>query len=393
MTPAARIQASIEVLDRIIEAARHQGPPADRLIAQWFKDHRFAGSKDKRAIREHVYDAIRACGPVPQSGRAAMLGLAEDNAELKALFDGSNYGPAAIQPDETVADDGIAPDWLEDRLIASGVSQEEAESLLTRAPLDTRINRLKVDGALGDLPEAGGPIEGLDALRFPMGTRVEDWDAYALGLIEVQDAGSQTACLAVGAAPGDTVVDLCAGGGGKTLALAAAMQNSGTLIAADTDKRRLSQLAPRAERAGAAIAETILLDPGKEGEALSAWKGKADHVLIDAPCSGTGTWRRNPEARWRLTPDSLDRLTQLQARLLRLGASLVKPGGHLTYVTCSLLDEEGKAQIAQFLDSETGWNAATPELPFGRPHGHGIRLVPHHDGTDGFFIARIGKAC
>lgn len=392
MTPAARVQAAIEIVDGVIHAARTQGPPADRLIAQWFRDHRFAGSKDKRAIRELVYDAIRACGPVPSSGRAALLGLAEEQDALKALFDGSQYGPAAISADEPIADGGIAPEWLEDRLIASGVSQDEAQSLLSRAPLDTRINRLKAGADFGDFPEAGEPLEGLDGWRFPTGTRVEEWPAYADGLIEIQDAGSQIACLAVGAAADDAVIDLCAGAGGKTLALAAAMGNTGTLIAADTDRRRLGQLGPRAERAGAVIAQTILLNPGQEAEALAEWAGKADHVLIDAPCSGTGTWRRNPEARWRLTPRELERLTAIQARLLNLGASLVKPGGHLTYVTCSLLDEEGKGQFAAFLDRSTGWRAATPDLPRGTPHGHGIRLTPHKDGTDGFFIARAAKA-
>lgn len=391
MTPAARIQAAIEILDGVIGAARDNGPPADRLIAQWFRDHRFAGSKDKRAIRELVYDAIRACGPVPENGRAAMLGLAQEQEALQALFDGSQYGPAAITPDEPMAAGGIAPEWLEDRLIASGISQEEAESLLGRAPLDVRINTLKVSGALPSPPALGEPVEGLAALRFPAGTQIEAWRVYAEGLIEIQDAGSQIACLAVGAGPGDTVIDLCAGAGGKTLALAAAMRNEGTLIAADTDRRRLGQLAPRAERAGAQIAVTVLLDPGRESAALAQWHGKADHVLIDAPCSGTGTWRRNPEARWRLTPRELERLTAIQSRLLDLGASLVRPGGHMTYVTCSLLDEEGKGQMDGFLTRHSGWKAALSDLPRGTPHGEGIRLTPRSDGTDGFFIARAGK--
>ena len=393
MTPAARVQASIEILDGIIDAARTKGPPADRLIAQWFKDHRFAGSKDKRAIRELVYDAIRACGPVPSSGRAAMLGLAEEQEDLKALFTGEGYGPAAIAEEESVAAGGIAPEWLENRLIASGIGEEEALSLLSRAPLDIRINRLKIPQGLGDFPEAGEPLALPGALRLPNGTKVAEWDAYEAGQIEVQDLGSQLACAAVGAAPGETVIDLCAGAGGKTIALAAAMANKGTLVAADTDKRRLSQLEPRAERAGVQIAQTILLDPGQEAEALAEWQGKADHVLVDAPCSGTGTWRRNPEARWRLTPAELGRLTALQARLLDLAAPLVKPGGNLTYVTCSLLDDEGKNQIAQFLASNPGWTVDRPEVPLGTLHGDGLRLTPSGDGTDGFFIARLGKPC
>jgi len=391
VTPAARVQAAIEILDGIIQAAREKGPPADRLVAQWFKDHRFAGSKDKRAIRELVYDAVRACGPIPLSGRAAMLGLTEEQEELRTLFTGEGYGPAAIAEDESVAAGGIAPEWLEDRLISSGVTEEIAQSLLARAPLDVRINRLRLPEGLGDLPEAGEKLALPDALRFPAGTKVTEWDAYEQGVIEVQDLGSQMACAAVGAKPGETVIDLCAGAGGKTIALAAAMANEGTLVAADTDKRRLSQLEPRAERAGAQIAQTILLDPGREVEALAEWQGRADHVLVDAPCSGTGTWRRNPEARWRLTPAELERLAALQAHLLDLAATLVKPGGHLTYVTCSLLDEEGKGQIARFLAQNPGWTADLPDLPLGTRHGDGVRLTPAKDQTDGFFIARLGK--
>ncbi len=392
MTPSARVQAAIEILDNVIAAARSGGAPADRLVADWFKNHRFAGSKDKRAIREHVYDAIRACGPVPANGRAAMLGLAEEKPELRDMFDGSQYGPVAIGEGEQPAEGGIAPEWLEDRLIASDIGEDEAAALLGRAPLDVRINRLKVAGALEDLPEMGEALALPDALRFPSGTQVMAWDVFEQGHIEVQDLGSQTACMAVGTKPGETVVDLCAGAGGKTLALAAAMRNEGTLVAADTDKRRLSQLGPRAERAGVQIAREVLLDPGKEAEALEAWLGEADRVLVDAPCSGTGTWRRNPEARWRLSEAELQKLTALQARLLRVAADLVKPGGTLTYVTCSLLDEEGAAQVEAFLDQNSGWSAQTPDLPLGTPRGAGVRLSPSRDGTDGFFIARLCKA-
>lgn len=393
MTPAARIQAAIDILDGVIEAARKQGPPADRLIADWFKAHRFAGSKDKRAIREHVYDAIRACGDVPATGRAAMLGLAHEQPELRDLFTGEGYGPAPISDGEAVAEGGIAPEWLEDRLIASGITQEEAEGLLGRAPLDIRVNTLKTTRDALALPEQGEALPSPNALRFPAGTNVDQWDAYAEGLIEIQDLGSQIACSAVGAQPGETVLDLCAGAGGKTLSLAAQMSNQGTLIAADTDKRRLSQLPPRAERAGVSIAETLLLDPGREMEALSAIQGQVDRVLVDAPCSGTGTWRRNPEARWRLTPRELERLTSLQARLLRLACNVLRPGGMLTYVTCSLLDEEGAGQVDAFLAEHPGWAAQTPDLPLGASRGAGIRLTPSHDETDGFFIARIAKPC
>ena len=392
MTPSARVQAAIDILDQVIAAARGNGAPADRVVADWFKNHRFAGSKDKRAIREHVYDAIRACGPVPASGRAAMLGLAQEQPQLAELFTGEGYGPRPVEAGEKAAEGGIAPEWLEDRLIASGIEEQEAEALLDRAPLDVRINRLKVPGAKVDLPEDGEQLPLHGALRFPSGTPVMMWDAYQNGLIEVQDLGSQLACTAMGAQPGETVVDLCAGAGGKTLALAAAMANEGTLVAADTDRRRLSQLAPRAGRAGVQIVREVLMDPGKEHTALQAWLEEADRVLVDAPCSGTGTWRRNPEARWRLSDNDLQRLTQLQARLLDVAAQLVKPGGTLTYVTCSLLDEEGAGQVDAFLKANPDWRADTPDLGLGKARGAGIRLLPRRDGTDGFFIARITKA-
>lgn len=393
MTPAARVEAAIGLLDKVVAAARAQGAPADRILSDWFRASRFAGSKDRREIRELVYRAIRACGPIPLTGRSAMLRLAETDPALLLLFDGSGYGPAAIEEGELVAESGVAPAWLAERLAASGVSGAEAEALLERAPLDIRVNALKADRAALELPEPGQPLPTAQGLRLPHGTAVEQWPAYVEGLIEVQDAGSQLACQAVGAGPGETVIDLCAGAGGKTLALAATMANRGTLIAADTDRARLSRLGPRAERAGALVAETVLLDPGRELEALVPWHGQADAVLVDAPCSGTGTWRRNPEARWRLTPEALDRLTALQARLLDLAERLVRPGGRLVYVVCSLLDEEGRDQVAGFLAAHPGWHAEPVELALGRPRGEGIRLSPSLDGTDGFFIARLNKAC
>lgn len=391
MTPAARVEASIGLLDQIIASALAKGPPADRVLAEWFKANRFAGSKDRRAVRELVFRAVRACGPIPQSGRAAMLRLAEKDPELLLLFDGSTYGPAPVEEGELIAEGGVAPAWLTERLRDSGIEGAEGEALLGRAPLDIRVNALKADRATLALPEPGEPLPAAQGLRLPFGTPVEQWDAYREGLIEVQDCGSQLACEAVGARPGEIVIDLCAGAGGKTLALAAAMGNQGTLIAADTDRARLARLTPRAERAGALVAETVLLDPGREMEKLSAWLGRADAVLVDAPCSGTGTWRRNPEARWRLDVASLDRLTALQRHLLEVAERLVRSGGRLVYVTCSLLDEEGAGQAAAFLAARSGWHAEPSALPLGQPRGPGLRLSPLRDGTDGFFIARLGK--
>lgn len=392
MTPSARVQTSIELLDAIIEAAKSKGAPADRILADWFRNNRFAGSKDRRAIRELVFSAIRACGPIPESGRAAMLRLAETDDAIAPLFDGSNYGPAQIGESEAAAKGGVAPQWLTARLAQSDVEGPEADALLGRAPLDLRVNTLKADRATLTLPVDTANTDAPNGFRLEPGTQVEQWPEWREGKIEVQDTGSQLACLAVDAQPGETVIDLCAGGGGKTLALAAAMDNLGRLVASDTDRNRLSHLAPRAERAGATNIETRLLDLKREFEALSDLEGQADAVLVDAPCSGTGTWRRNPEARWRLDEGELARLTALQAEILDLAARLVKPGGRLVYVTCSLLDEEGTGQFDALLQRNQDFTVQHFVLPVGRQRGNGIRLTPYHDGTDGFFIARAGRS-
>ncbi len=330
MTPAGRAQAAIELLDQIVAAAREGWAAADTLIARYFKTRRYAGSKDRRAVRDLVYRAIRRAGEVPANGRAALLGVAADDAAVAAMFDGSPHGPASIGDAELAAPAGVAPAWLAERLERT-LDSDELAALLGRAPLDVRVNALKTtrDDVLpliaGAQPTPHAPM----GLRLPEGTQVESLPVFQDGLIEVQDEGSQIVTMMAGAAPGMTVIDLCAGAGGKTLSLAAAMQASGRLIACDADRARLSRLAPRAERAGIGAVETRLLDPNRELAALADLPGAADVVLVDAPCSGTGTWRRNPEARWRLTPDRLDRLVALQARLIRIAAQLVKPGGSL----------------------------------------------------------------
>ncbi|MES2056122.1 MAG: RsmB/NOP family class I SAM-dependent RNA methyltransferase [Pseudomonadota bacterium] len=391
MTPSARIQAAIDLLDAIATAARDQGAAADTLIARYFAERRYAGSKDRRAVRELVYSAIRQLGDRPKSGRAAMLALAQAEPDIAALFDGSTHGPAAIGANEVAAKSGAAPDWIVAKLLDSGIGEDELPTLIDRAPLDIRINRLK---AAPEPIEGAEPIASLpDALRLPSGTNVEALDAARDGAIEVQDAGSQIVAMAARAGPDMRIVDLCAGAGGKTLALAAAMDNRGALLATDTDRNRLSRLAPRAARAGATIVETRLLNPAREAEALADWQDTADCVLIDAPCSGTGTWRRNPEARWRLTPDRIERLVATQAHVLEIGAALVKPGGALVYIVCSLLDDEGAGQVARFLADRPEWSADMLDLPAGRSHGPGIRLTPAHDDTDGFFVARLKRPC
>jgi 16S rRNA (cytosine967-C5)-methyltransferase len=389
MTPSARIQAAIDLLDAIIAAARDGGPAADTLIARYFKERRYAGSRDRRAVRDHVYDAIRRAGERPETGRAAMIGLAAERPEIAALFDGSAHGPLPIEPGETGAGPSAVPGWIAP-LLAAPVEQD---ALLGRAPVDVRVNRLKAapEAVAPALPEAV-PVAGVaDALRLPEGYPIEQAAAWAEGLVEVQDAGSQLIVQACAARPGMTVVDLCAGAGGKTLALAAAMMGQGRLVAADTIRARLARLEPRAERAGACLIETLLLDQAHEARGLAALAGQADVVLVDAPCSGTGTWRRNPEARWRLTPQRLDRLVGEQARILDFAAPLVADGGALVYATCALTDREGRGQVDAFIARHAGWSAEPLALPVGRAHGAGWLLTPGHDGTDGFFFARLRR--
>jgi 16S rRNA (cytosine967-C5)-methyltransferase len=221
---------------------------------------------------------------------------------------------------------------------------------------------------------------------------VEGHPALAAGQFEVQDEGSQLIALACAPGPDDAIVDLCAGAGGKALALAAAAPGA-DIIACDTNRARLSKLGPRAARAGARI-ETRLLDGGREAEQLADLEGQADVVLVDAPCSGSGTWRRNPEGRWRLTPDKLDKVVALQAHLLDLAVPLVKPGGTLVYAVCSILEREGAGQVAAFLGRHSSWVAQDVlDEGFGRVDGAGRLLTPGHDWTDGFFVARLARPC
>lgn len=393
MTPSARVQAAIELLDQIIEAARSGGAAADTLIARYFKERRYAGSKDRRAVRDFVYRAIRRSAERPESGRCAMIGLGQEDPGLIALFDGSPHGPLPLVPDEKGSAAGVVPSWLQPR-IDPLVGSEEWPALLERAPLDIRVNLLKgsVEDARAALPEAALLPHSPIGLRLPEGSPVEQTAAWAEGLVEVQDEGSQLLALACEARPGMIVVDLCAGAGGKTLALAAEMGNDGRIAASDVDRARLSRLGPRLERAGTGIVEPLLLNPGRETETLEGLRGEADLVLIDAPCSGTGTWRRNPETRWRLTERRLAQLTETQAHLLDIGAALVRPGGRLVYAVCSLLAAEGRDQAAAFASRRSGFVSEAPPIKAGRQAGNGLILTPGRDGTDGFFVARWQRA-
>jgi 16S rRNA (cytosine967-C5)-methyltransferase len=391
MTPAARLQAAAEILDQVIASVREDGAPADAVVTGYFKQRRYAGAKDRRAVRELVFRAIRRTAERPESGRALVIGLAQDEPELPSLF-GEPRGPEPIEAGEPVAPANAVPEWLAPEL-SPLVGEDEWPALLERAPLDLRVNAARAtrDVMIGEFEGAEPTPLSPWGIRLPPDSRISDHPAYLSGLVEVQDEGSQFIVLACEANDGEILVDLCAGAGGKALALAAAAPDA-RILATDSNRGRLSKLQPRAERAGATI-EARLLNPPKELNELADWRAKADLVLVDAPCSGSGTWRRNPEGRWRLTPERLDRLVQSQSRLLDIAAELVAPGGRLVYAVCSLLSREGAGQISDFISRRSSWRVQATSLAAGRSDGAGTLLTPGRDGTDGFFVARLNRPC
>jgi len=391
MTPAARLQAAIEILDEVIVSTREDGPPADAVVTRYFKHRRYAGSKDRRAVRELVFRAIRYTAEQPSSGRSAVLGLALEQPDLLRLF-GEPRGPEPRRTDEIASRCSSVPPWLESE-ISPLVGSDEWPALLQRAPLDLRVNvaRTSRDELLGEFAIGSPTRLSPWGIRLPSDSRIDDHPAYAAGLVEVQDEGSQLIALACEPKSADRVLDLCAGAGGKSLALASAAPGA-RILATDSNRARLSKLPKRAERAGAVI-ETRLLSPPRELEELSDRRDGADLVLVDAPCSGSGTWRRNPEGRWRLTPERLERLVAAQERLLDIASDIVRPGGRLVYAVCSLLSREGAGQIERFLQRHSSWISEETPIAGGRLDGTGRLLTPGHDQTDGFFVARLGRPC
>lgn len=391
MTPAARLQAAVEILDQIVAASIGDGSPADAIVTRYFKARRYAGSGDRRAVRELAFRAIRRSGERPASGRAAILGLADDDPGLGSLF-GEPRGPAPRENVEPVAPAGLLPEWIIPEL-SPLVGEDEWPALLERAPLDLRVNvaRTTRDDLIAEFP-AGEPTPLSPwGIRMPADSRVDQHPAFNTGLVEVQDEGSQLIALACEPRDGQHILDLCAGAGGKSLALAAAAPGA-SILATDSNRARLARLPQRAGRAAATIA-TRLLSPPNELIALADWSERADLVLVDAPCSGSGTWRRSPEGRWRLNPERLDRVTALQAHLLEMAAALVRPGGSLVYAVCSILSREGAGQIGNFLDRHSSWIREETPISGGRMDGAGKLLSPGHDSTDGFFIARLARPC
>ena len=428
MTPAARLSAAIEVLGDI-EARRR---PAPDTLKDWGLGHRFAGSGDRAAIASLVYDALRRRASAAWimgegSPRAVLLGslrlargLGVD--EIAALCSGERFAPAPLSaaerhvlgaaslegaPPHVAAD---VPDWIAPALSLSFGDDlvPEARALAARAPLDLRVNTLKADrdevmAELAHLAPQATPYSLL-GLRIPLGPdgrgpAVHVDPAFLRGAVEIQDEGSQLASLLAGAQPGETVIDLCAGGGGKTLALAAAMGNDGRLVATDSDPRRLAPIHARLARAGASVE---VRTPRGKVDPVADLAGVADLVLVDAPCTGSGTWRRNPDAKWRIRPGSLAGRVRDQATVLDRAVDLARPGGRIVYITCSVLAEENDGAVTGTLSRRAGLSVVAPAAALAatgfaaladavRITTHGLQMSPLRTGTDGFYVATLLK--
>ena len=427
MTPGARLSAAIEVIADI-EARRR---PAVDALKDWGLVHRFAGSADRAAIAGLVYDALRRRASSAhimgdQHPRAVLLGMLrlERNLDCEAIAaraDGGRFAPTPLSAEERsrlgAADLSGAPPWVAgdypqwlDPYLARAFGEEriaECVALATRAPLDLRVNALKAEreatcDALAHLhpaPTRWSPVGlriALDADAKNPAIHAEP--AFIKGVVEVQDEGSQLAALLCGAKAGQQVIDLCAGAGGKTLAVAAMMENRGQIYATDSDKRRLAPIHERLERAG--FHNVQVRTPRAQENLLADLEGRADLVLIDAPCTGIGTWRRNPDAKWRVRPGALELRVEEQAELLDRAAALVKPGGRIAYVTCSLIAEENDDQVRGFLARRRDFAIVPPaEVTSAlEERGHvfrhaalvleeGVLMTPHRTDTDGFYLA------
>ncbi len=435
MTPGARAQAAIDLLDLIADRAA-AARPADKVVSGYFRARRYAGAKDRNAIAGAVYGVLRRRAGLDwwidrtghgDGGRSrarmlAQLALIEGwNAPaIAAAFDGGRHRPSPLSEREShmvsalegrAVDDPAQPRWVrgnypewQDAGLAEVFGDDlevEMAALGGRAPVDLRVNGLKATRSEAAAALAAEGVTALPTPWSPVGLRLEGrWTLPALaafrdGLVEVQDEGAQIVALLVGAGPGEAVLDFCAGAGGKTLALAAAMENKGRLVAADVSEARLRAMAPRLKRAGVTIVESrVLADNGANGLA----PGGFDRVLVDAPCSGSGTWRRNPDAKWRLEPAELETRIAEQRQILARAAEFVRPRGRLVYATCSLLADENERQVARFLADRHDFRSvplaeAWREAVGGAcpAQGHELVLTPHCHGTDGFFAAVLER--
>lgn len=430
MTPAARIAQTIELLETI---HADEDSPADAIAVRFSRARRYMGAKDRQAVIDGAWRVLRrharlfwhldALG-APADARALVLadlvvgeGMTPD--QLKGLFDGSRYGPARLSGAEQALVARLAGRVLDDPDMAEGIAAEvpgwayeplkalfeddflpEMLAFTLPAPLDLRVNRLKTsrEAALAALHAAGladaAPTAlSPDGIRLPRRVQLNGMELFRSGGIEIQDEGSQLLAALVGARPGERVCDFCAGAGGKSLALAAAMDNRGELVACDVAGHRLDGARRRLRKAGI---QNTRVNPlrSERDDWVSRNAGRFDAVLVDAPCTGVGTWRRNPDQRWRRLGPDLEELTGLQASILGSAARLVRPGGRLVYGTCSLLPMENEAQIERFLDAEPDFSLVPVDQAMGMEEiadGPFLRLTPARHGTDGFFAALLER--
>lgn len=419
MRPGARQAAAIEVLAAL--ATQHR--PAAEILKDWMKSHRFAGSKDRAEIGDLVFGALRwkqssawrmgADAPRAWVWGALRWGFGWSAEAIAQSCQDDPHAPAPPSDAEyaALAGDNIAsapayvagdyPEWLEGsftRAFGDARAQEGA-ALAAPAPLDLRANTLKTTrekliAALGESPKLKEPPAPTpfapEGVRIPWAQgRTFPWateQSFLKGWFEVQDEGSQLAALLCEAKPGMQVADVCAGGGGKTLALSAAMQNKGQIFAHDIDGRRLAPLKERADRAGAHNVQ--IRAPMRTKDALGDLIGRMDVVLVDAPCTGAGTWRRSPDSKWRLKPNALAKRLEEQRAALALAAPLVKPGGRLVYVTCSVLPEENEDQAAAFAASYADFTPVGLNADFlAHPRAIGLQMSPLLTACDGFYAA------
>ena len=437
MKPAAHIQASIEILAELHEAWRtNRQLPVDALLASYFKSRRYIGSKDRGAISDRVYFTLRYHGSLAWhiaqakgEATARMLVLASvlfqgtSGAEIATLFSGEKYAPAPLDNDEKRVMDWLNgrefltgrmphaarfnyPQWAEGRLKEAFGSYlpTAMDGLNEQAPVDLRANLLKcVDREFLIKALKRDGYEAVPTPLSPIGVRLKKrlpaftTQSFKDGLFEMQDEGSQIVAQLVTAKPGDKVIDFCAGAGGKTLAIAAAMKNKGRILAWDTSKKRLDQMGKRLARAGVSnVMSHVLTD--ERDPFTKRHVNSAQWVVVDAPCSGSGTWRRNPDLKWRFTLNDLNEVKAIQQRILDSASRLVSAGGRLVYITCSLFPDENFWQVKQFLEHNPIFKVATPPAIWNKhciAHqgiGPCVVLTPHKDGTDGFFAAILEKA-
>jgi 16S rRNA (cytosine967-C5)-methyltransferase len=409
MTPSARLQMAIQILEGLENAAQ----PTDRFLKSWFRTRRFAGSKDRRAIAQQVFAVQRRRAALAHrmgsdAPRALMIAaLMEAGEDIAALFTGG-YGPApltdaerrAIASTPSSAPDwvrGEYPQWLEPELRRAFGEQlaENMAAFIPRAPTDLRVNTLKTDRDTVIAALTGQGLAVTPTPYAPHGIRIageagnlSGSPLFESGAFEFQDEAAQIAAHLCGARPGMRILDLAAGAGGKSLAFAAAMANRGEIVACDVRGAALAELEKRAGRAGVTIIRTVLLEQARP-------QGAFDAVFLDAPCSGTGTWRRQPELRWRLTPARLAELTDLQDRLLDQAAGSVRPGGRLFYATCSILPVENQDRVEAFQARHPGFTGLNLAENWGPNPPPGLaqdfRASPATTGTDGFFCAGLRR--